>query len=243
MRLDYSVIIPAFNEEKLLPRTLTLLNQAMKKVAALGEIIVVDNNSSDRTAEVARSNGARVVAEPVNQISRARNAGARVAEGGFFLFLDADTLPTPELINAALARLKSGAAGGGAFIAFATEGAQTRLHRILPALSWILMKMGICGGSFIFCRRDAFIDVGGFSEKVFAAEDVLMSRALKKWGKRHGKPFEIFAEPPILSSDRKIHSHSPFALTMTFLVFALFPFAVRFKSFCSLWYARRAEPN
>jgi glycosyltransferase involved in cell wall biosynthesis len=246
MRLDYSIVIPAYNEEELLPRTLSLLKNAMTRVKGLGEVIVVDNNSADRTADIARGSGARVVSEPVNQISRARNAGARAATGRNLIFLDADTMPSAELLEAALTRLDKGAAGGGAFIELASDHASPRarlslIRRILPTLSWGLMKLGICGGSFIFCRREAFDAVGGFSEKVYAAEDVLMSRALRKWGKRNGRPFEIFTEPPIRSSDRKIHSHSPLSLLTTVLVFAVFPFAVRFKAFCRLWYARPAK--
>lgn len=203
-----------------------------------GEVIVVDNNSSDRTADVARAAGATVVGEPVNQISRARNAGARRAQGRALLFLDADTLPSNALLAAALDHLDRGAVGGGAFIAFAYEGERPRIHGFLELLSRLLMKADICGGSFLFCRRDAFDGVGGFSEKVYAAEDVLMSRALKRWGKGRGQRFVIFRDPPILSSDRKLHLHSPATLTFYLLLFAFFPWAVRFRPMCRLWYRR-----
>ncbi len=243
MRVDYSVIIPAFNEEELLPRTLTLLKEAMKSTPRLGEVIVVDNNSTDATGAVAARLGARVVSEPVNQISRARNVGARAAAGKHFIFLDADTEPTAALLEAALSRLDSGtSAGGGAYIELVGGRQPWAMRVLLPALSYGLMKIGICGGSFIFCSREAFQAVGGFSEKVYAAEDVFMSRALKAWGKRNGKRFEVLREPPIRSSDRKIYMHSPLSLLATFLLFTVFPFGVRFKALCGLWY-RRPRPN
>jgi len=238
---DYTVIIPAYNEQALLPRTLSLLAEAMKAQTVAGEVIVVDNNSTDDTAAAARRAGARVVHEPVNQISRARNAGARAATADRLLFLDADTMPTPALIGAALGRLDRGSAGGGAFIELGGDGPASFAHRLLPLLSWVLMKAGICGGSFMFCRRDAFTALGGFSVKVFAGEDALMSRALKGWAKRNGRSFDILTDTPIRSSDRKLHMHSPVTLSLYLLMFAFFPFVVRYKRFCRLWYHRPAN--
>ncbi|NQZ69946.1 MAG: glycosyltransferase, partial [Lentisphaeria bacterium] len=101
MTIDYSVIIPAYNEEKLLPDTLASLKEKMSDVTDYsGEIIVVDNNSTDATAEVAKAAGAIVVFEEHRQIARARNAGGQIAKGRYLIFLDADTLPTDGLILA-----------------------------------------------------------------------------------------------------------------------------------------------
>jgi glycosyltransferase involved in cell wall biosynthesis len=85
MPVDYSIIIPAYNEESYLADTLTVLQKAMMDIPLNGEIIVTDNNSTDRTAEIAKTAGAKVVFEPVNQISRARNTGARHAEGRYLV--------------------------------------------------------------------------------------------------------------------------------------------------------------
>ena len=77
--MKFSIIIPAFNEEKLIAETLRRVRAAMAAFTDLGwetELIVCDNNSTDRTAELARSAGATVDFEPINQISRARNTGA-----------------------------------------------------------------------------------------------------------------------------------------------------------------------
>jgi glycosyltransferase involved in cell wall biosynthesis len=242
LRPTFAVVIPAYNEEALLPRTLARLNAALTALGRSADVVVVDNNSTDRTAEVARAAGARVVHEPVNQISRARNAGARSTSAPFLIFLDADTEPTAELLEAALTRLGSGRfAGGGAFIELSGSPLPRLTRLVLDSLSWILVKVGICGGSFIFCTRESFDGVGGFSEKVYAAEDALLSLALRRWGRRRGQRFEIFARPTIRSSDRKLKTHSPVFLLFTLLMFGLFPFAVRFKSFCRLWYERR--PN
>src|SRR5260221_6675890 len=91
--MKLSVIVPAFNEEKRIVACVRSIHAALAANASLmleTEVIVADNNSTDATAELARQEGARVEFEPINQISRARNAGARVASGDWLLFVDAD---------------------------------------------------------------------------------------------------------------------------------------------------------
>ena len=88
--IDYTIIVPAFNEEEYLPATLQCLNACMDRIEGVtGEIIVVDNNSDDQTALVAESHGARVVHEKIRGIGRARNSGAEQARGQLFFFVDA----------------------------------------------------------------------------------------------------------------------------------------------------------
>ncbi|MGY8714052.1 MAG: glycosyltransferase, partial [Verrucomicrobiia bacterium] len=70
--IDYSIIIPAFNEQNYIGEVLDTLLAGMKKTSDFkGEIIVVDNNSTDQTPQLAESRGVRVVFEAINQISRA----------------------------------------------------------------------------------------------------------------------------------------------------------------------------
>ncbi len=96
-----SLLIPAYNEERLLPAVIDRVRACFDAVGfAAYEIVVCDNNSTDATADVARAKGARVVHEPHNQISRARNTAARGASGKWLVFLDADTLLPPELLRA-----------------------------------------------------------------------------------------------------------------------------------------------
>ena len=78
----YSVIVPAYNEEEYIEDTLDSIFQAMEEITGQkGEVIVVDNNSTDKTAELALSKGARLIFEKENQISRARNKGVEIANG------------------------------------------------------------------------------------------------------------------------------------------------------------------
>src|SRR3989344_6807313 len=86
-KITYSLIIPAFNEEKFLP---IIFESVKNQTEPFDEIIVVDNNSKDGTAKVARKFGARVVHESKKGIANARNAGAAAAKGEMICFSDAD---------------------------------------------------------------------------------------------------------------------------------------------------------
>jgi glycosyltransferase involved in cell wall biosynthesis len=118
----YSVIIPAYNEEKLLADCLDSLKTATADIESQTELIVVDNASTDKTAEIARQNGAKVVFEPHRQIARARNAGADKAQGRYLFFIDADTTISSNLFNEARRKLESGKIiGGGARVEFSRQ--------------------------------------------------------------------------------------------------------------------------
>ena len=98
--MKVSVIVPAYNEERLISKTLGQLRRAMMAFSQAGwdsELIVCDNNSTDRTAELARECRATVVFEPINQIARARNSGAAAASGDWYVFVDADSEPSAAL--------------------------------------------------------------------------------------------------------------------------------------------------
>ena len=117
--MDFSIIIPAFNEENYLSATIDAIQTATKLLAETSDVkvetIVVDNDNVDGTAGIARSKGAIVVHEEVQGISRARNAGVSCARGEILVFVDADVI-VPEnmlvLINHAM--VDPHCVGGGA---------------------------------------------------------------------------------------------------------------------------------
>jgi glycosyltransferase involved in cell wall biosynthesis len=135
VRVRVSVIIPAFNEERLLGDTLRYVRAAMEVFKPRGwdtELIVCDNNSTDRTAEVARAAGAQVVFEPVNQIARARNRGAEAASGDWFIFVDADSHPSVELFSEVAAEIASGRClAGGCTIDRGTSSPRQRVDPVM----------------------------------------------------------------------------------------------------------------
>ena len=242
MPLDYSIIIPAYNETAELPSTLSSIRRAMEAVSLEGECIVVDNNSTDSTTAVARSHGADlVVQEPINQIARARNAGAAKARGRFLIFIDADTRIQPELLVEALHRLEeTPCVGGGSVIKFESE--VSALGRIGIGL-WehISRFTRIAAGSFIFCRREAFKAVGGYDESLYASEEVRFSRLIKKWGRSNDLDFVILDKAPALTSARKLNWYTGPQILGWIALMILMPLAVRSRKLCSFWYERPKE--
>lgn len=243
----FAIVIPAYNEEAYLPPTLKAARAAIADAApSRGEIIVVDNNSTDSTAAVAREHGAdRVVFEPVNQISRARNTGARAAmeraDCVHLVFVDADTILPSELLRQALAALEFGGVCAGGAITVADAPLPRHVERLLAIWNWCADRFGMAAGSFVFCRRDAFESVGGFDEKVYAGEEVWLSRRLKRWGRKRALTFRVLAEPPIVTSGRKGQwfSGREFAQQLALLLFC--PWATRSRKLCRLWYRRPAS--
>jgi len=232
--VQYSVIVPAFNEEEFLPGTLASLKEAMSQVDTPGEVIVVDNNSTDNTSRIATDAGARVVFEQKNQISRARNAGARNARGRYLVFLDADSRASGELLETAIRNLEGGlCCGGGAYIALDII-LSARMQRIADLINFLAAKRGVAPGCFIYCLREAFEDIGGFSEKIYAAEEILFSRQLRKWGKKHGKPFCQVKAFSVITSSRKLNH--PIQLLFAILFGMLLPFSIFFRPLCWYWY-------
>ena len=242
MPTDYSIIIPAFNEATELPATLAAIRTAMESQSLTGECIVVDNNSSDATADVARSAGAdHVVFEPINQIARARNAGVAASQGQHLIFVDADTRIDPALLSEALHLLATGSCvGGGAVIEF--EGEIGPIGRISIAL-WkrISQLTRTAAGSFLFCRRDAFEAIGGFDQKLYASEEVRLSRLLRKWGRAHEMRFEIIQSAPARTSARKLQWYSGPQMLGWICFMLLVPIAVRSRKLCGFWYERPEE--
>ena len=243
-RLDYSIVVPAYNEESYLGEVLDILHLGMSKLPDLkGEIIVVDNNSTDQTANLAKSKGVRVIFESINQISRARNAGAREALGRNLIFVDADTKIPFELLALALKKLDhEGYGGGGATLKFDSNQNQLFFGSFLPFFwSCISHTLQLAAGSFIFCKKRLFLKVDGFSEKLFAAEELLFSSQLKKVCKKEKLRFEILTSFPVITSSRKISWFNPFQILLAILIPVFIPWAVRSKRWCSFWYRRPIE--
>ena len=240
--MKISIIVPAFNEEKLIERSLAKIKAATAAFTALGwesEIIVCDNNSTDRTAEMAQTAGAAVVFEPVNQISRARNRGASAATGDWLIFVDADSFPSRELfVDVAAAIQRGKCMGGGAVVEMDQERgwgrALTRIWNLVSRLKhW-------AAGSFVFCEATAFRQLGGFSQELFAAEEIEFSLRLKRLARSRGKQVVILHRNPLLTSARKVHLYSRWEHLRLLIHTAIHRGEnLKKRSACALWYDGR----
>jgi glycosyltransferase involved in cell wall biosynthesis len=205
-----SVVVPAFNEEKLLGPTLQSIQAASRAFSERGwnfELIVCDNNSTDRTRELAEAQGATVVFEPINQISRARNTGASAATGDWLIFVDADSKPSLALFHDVALAIESGKAlAGGALVKMDRGG----LGLWLVTKLWTLLSVTLrwCAGSFIFCDASAFREIGGFNLNLYAGEELDLSARLKRLARARGKKVIILRRHPLLTSARKMSLYS-----------------------------------
>ncbi|HJU72834.1 MAG TPA: glycosyltransferase [Gemmatimonadaceae bacterium] len=196
-----SFIVPAYNEEQHLARALGAIHDAAATTGERYEIVVADDASTDRTADIAAAVGARVVRVQKRQIAATRNAGAQAASGNILFFVDADTMVTPDIVGAALRALDDGAVGGGALIRF--DGPQPFYFRAMTEVAVLVSRvMRLAFGCFMFVKREAFDAVGGFDERLFAGEELALSRALKGRGR-----FVILAQR-VITSGRKSRAHT-----------------------------------
>ncbi len=214
--LDISFVIPARNEEALLGRALDSIHSAARELGLNYEIIVVNDASTDRTAAIAASAGARVVHVKLHNIGAVRNAGAAVATAPVLYFLDADTYLPTDVLQSARSAIEAGGVGGGARVAF--DAPLAAHHKVLVRLFsayWFSLKQWAAGCN-IFCLRSAFETIGGFDTQYFAAEERYLSEALKGQGR-----FVILDER-VFTSARKLKMYSTWRmmrLAMTALVF------------------------
>jgi glycosyltransferase involved in cell wall biosynthesis len=230
-----SFIVPAYNEEQLLSATLDAIHSAAREIAQPYEIIVADDASTDRTAAIARERGARVVPCEHRQISRVRNTGARASTGDILIFVDADTIISAQTVRASLEALRGGAVGGGATLHVAGRlpwwgpplifavGESMRLFR------W-------AAGCYVFCTRVAFDAAGGFDERLFATEEIALSRALGRIGR------VVILREMVVTSGRKLRTHSGWELVRLFA--GLFRYGtglLRRRDRLSLWYGERRD--
>jgi len=202
--MKVSVIVPAYNEERLLGGTLEAIREAARAFdgSCDWELIVCDNNSTDRTADIARAAGAQVVFEPHNQISRARNRGAAAASGDWLLFIDADSAPDAGLFREFLAAVGGGVLAGGSTLA--ADSGERLFRWSIRAWNVLSRTMRWAAGAFIFCEAAAFRALGGFSKELYASEELDLFRRLKRLARARGLRIVILHRHPLRTSDRKV---------------------------------------
>jgi len=237
-----SVIVPAYNEERLISKTLGQLRLAMTAFSQAGwdsELIVCDNNSTDRTAALARDGQARVVFEPINQIARARNSGAAAASGDWYVFVDADSEPSAALFAEVVEQIQDGRClAGGCTVKL--EGDYPAGSRAIALWNWLSLRFRLLAGSFIFCEAGAFREIGGFNQELFASEELDLSKRLKRLARRQGKRLVILHQNPLLTSARKFHLYTV-REHIWFLLRTVVTFGgtLRRRESCDPWYDGR----
>ncbi len=204
----FSLIIPAYNEEAYLPAILDSVDKARTRYAGgpeAIEVVVVDNASSDATADLARSGGCRVVREDRRVIAAVRNTGARNARGHVFVFVDADNIMHADTFNAIDRSLAT-----DKVIAGATGVKMQRMsfaiavtYALMVPLVWLTrMDTGV-----VFCRREDFEAIGGYSEDRLFAEDVQLLWDLMRLGRKQGRRLSRIRSVKAVYSTCKFDRH------------------------------------
>jgi glycosyltransferase involved in cell wall biosynthesis len=203
MNLRYSFIIPAYNEEALIGRTIDVLRASASDLKGGFEIIVADDDSNDRTPEIARLKADRVIDVKKRQIAAVRNAGASIAQGEILVFVDADTL-VPKATLSSLEKLLKNTKiiGGGAYMDFDVRPPLWGRIGVRVFTFFYFKVARLAAGGFLFARREAFDQAGGWDERFFAGEEIHLSRALKRIGQ-----LRIIREP-VITSARKFRMKS-----------------------------------
>ena len=204
------MIIPAFNEERLLGETLRHVRAAITVFPTRDwetELIVCDNNSTDRTPALARAAGATVVFEPINQIARARNAGAAAATGDWLIFVDADSHPSAELFADVAGQIMSGQClAGGSTVTL--DGNYPKARMLARLWNGVSRLFRWPAGSFIFCETQAFRKINGFSNELFASEEINFIKRLKPLARAGRRRIVILHQHPLTTSARKVELYS-----------------------------------
>ncbi len=234
---SFSVVIPAWNEALYIEETLRAVTQAIEQQVFAGNIIVVDNNSSDDTASKATQAGATVIFEPVNQIARARNTGARASSADWLVFVDADSIISTSLLTSSLEALANGSTIGGGSTVTLDRDVKGLTKWILAFWNWWSVKSRSAAGCYIYCTREAFDTIGQFDEKQYAAEELYLSKKLRKLARKRKQKFLIHTHSPVMSSARKIDWYTPKQLFRQVLLL-LIPGATRSKKLLGIWYDR-----
>ena len=204
-----SVVIPAHNEENYLPACLESIRN--QDYSAEYEVIVVDNASTDNTAQIARDWGAKVVHEGKRSPACARQKGAEVARGKIVAFIDADTRAPAHWLSTIVWRFlcepKTVALSGP--YAYCDAGKFSKIGSYIGNFLSIITdqlfrkvfrKGGAIWGCNFALRRSALLEVGGFDTSIkFYGEEYELSLRLRKAGKGHIMP-RLF----VLTSARRL---------------------------------------
>ena len=234
-RMKLSVVVPAYNEEKLLPETLLAIGRATTDLSS--EISVVDNESTDKTARIASDFGARVLTESERNIAKVRNTGAQAASGDVLIFIDADTIVTAELFRKIAAAMRDEKCFGGAVAVEYGEFERKWMRYYLYGWKFWEKFFNMKQGAAQFCRREVFEDLGGYDTGIYVGEDIEFYWRLTKFARANKGHLFFVQSPTVKTSARRLDKIS---FLKTFIL--MNPIYIRLlwrkKAFWKFWYEK-----
>lgn len=228
-----SIVIPAYNEEKYIGRTLESVKKLNIPPGWDLEVIVVDGNSVDKTAEIARSYGVKVVQEPHKSIGFARQEGLKHATGEIIAFTDADTVVPVDWLRKHIKALTIDQAVCSFGTYRVTDGRfpyfqiTNYLQPLMVAINYHIFKTSLAGGQNIACRRKETMQIGGFDKNLALLEDADFAQRMGKIGK-----VAFLADCIVYSSGRRSNEGIKYFLRAGWADFEFFVLGKRrFKKF------------
>lgn len=203
--IRHSLVIPAYNEARLLPRLLDSVDKARLRYAGGVQVIVADNASTDATATLALRRGCDLARVAKRCIGAARNGGARLATGDSVCFIDADSsihADTFKAIDEALAQPDVVGGATGVYPERWSIGIVATWMAMMPMVWATGMDTGV-----VYCRRADFESLGGYDEEREFAEDVAFMWALKRLGAKRGQKLKRLTHVKAMASMRKFDRH------------------------------------
>lgn len=194
--MKLAFVIPAYNEEALIGKCVESVLAEVKRSGRDCDVVVVNNNSTDRTREIASSyEGARVVDEPQKGLVSARDGGFRATTAELVANIDGDTIVPPGWLDTVFDEFEKDPGlvclSGPYFyydLSFAQRCVVGTFYGLTTLIYWInryVLRVGsvVQGGNFVF-KRDAWIKAGGFNREIkFYGEDTDVAVRLAKVGK------------------------------------------------------------
>ena len=228
MKLNYSIIIPTLNEERLLPKLLSQLNEASLRESFKYEIIVSDGGSSDNTVAIASDLADKVIThkkESKQNISEGRNNGAKIANGEILIFLNGDIfIDEPQkffnFIESKFMNSKYFAMTCSVVVfpnerKFIDSVFLTFYNYYFHLLNIIGLGMG--RGECHIIRKEIFLNQNGYNEKLAAGEDYDLYKRIRQKGKI------LFAQKLfIFESPRRYRKLGHFRILFTWLINSIF---------------------
>lgn len=197
----FSILIPARNEEELLPGCLESIKVAAEPFPDQVETIVVVNRCTDRTEQIAQERGAKVVRDDSRNLARIRNAAAEAATGDIIVTIDADSRMSANMLVEIDRLLRTAKYVGGGVMVL-PERWSLGIVAAGIILSVVMLRHRVSGGLF-WCLREDFKAIGGFNEGWVSVEDLDFAKRLKAHGKGKRKTFKTITKAHIITSCRK----------------------------------------
>ncbi|MCW9133945.1 glycosyltransferase [Bacillus paramycoides] len=209
--VKFSIIIPAYNEEKYIRKCLDSIAKASEAYKDQTEIIVVLNRCTDNTEEIAKSYNCITLENNDKNLSKIRNAGADIASGEIIITIDADTQMTESMLFNVDKYLASGKYIGGGVTGKSERISLGIFVSAMLIIIPLLFKYGAISVGIFWCYRKDFMAISGFNENMLMAEDAEFAKRLKKWGKQNNKKFGTIKNG-MITSTRRFDKYGDWAL-------------------------------